>query len=86
MNAQRAEEAKNYLVNSIKNTQTKGQVENMLEGKLDDIREIHKKYGPASEYLLAAYDVEHLERPAIALAYQEYLEAKVAGDVLFLDE
>lgn len=86
MDEQKAEEVKNYLVDSIKNTQTKGQVKDMLEGKLDDIREIHKKYGPASEYLLAAYDVEHLARPEIALAYQEYLETEVAGDVLFLDE
>lgn len=86
MNEQKAEQVKNYLVNAIKNTQTKEQVENMLEPKLAEIREIHVQYGPASEYLLAAYDVEYLARPAIALAYQEYLETQVAGNVLFLDE
>lgn len=86
MNEEKAKEVKNYLVNFIKTTNTKEEVENMLKEKLSEIKEIHTQYGPASEYLLAAYDVEHLARPAIALAYQEYLEAEVAGDILFLDE
>lgn len=86
MNEQKAKEVTNYLVNSIKTTKTKAEVEDMLKEKLSEIKEIHTQYGPASEFLLAAYDVEHLARPAIASAYQEYLETEVAGDVLFLDE
>lgn len=86
MNEEQAKEIQDYLVQHIKNAKTKEEVETILTGKLDDIKAIHEEYGPASEYLRTAYRADHLERPEIALAYQEYLEANVAGDVLFLDE
>lgn len=46
MNEQIAEGVQNYLVQHIKNAKTKQEVENI-------------EYGPASEYLLAAYRIVH---------------------------
>ena len=86
MNKFEAEKLEKLLVESIKNSQTKDQIINVLRKNLETIKAVYEECGPTNEYLLSAYDVVHLERQAIGLAYQEFLEVQVADDVLFLDE
>jgi hypothetical protein len=52
----------------------------------DDIWDIYCNFGSGSEYLRSSYNKICFSNPELALKYQELLEAKVAGDVLFSDE
>ena len=86
MNEENANKVEKELLRIVTTSQTKDQVIEALEKMIEEIKTVYDYYGPANEYLLTAYDAGYLERPATALAYQEYLEEKIAEDVLFLDE
>lgn len=79
------DELKSILVGYAKNNDITG-IKDFMSKNINLIIDTYCNYGSANDYLRKAYDITCFSQPHFASNYQEYLEANIAGDVLFSNE